>query len=379
MKVLSISTDRKIFDEKSSVLKRMVYYASKVEEMHIIVFTKRGYKERAVGNLFIHPTNSVSKFSYIFDARRLGEMVIKKYNLSLSNSVISTQDPFETGLAGYFLHKRFFLPMQVQIHTDFLSSHFKNGALNIVRVLIAYFVIPKAQGIRVVSEAIKESLSKSFPKLKVSPAVLPVFVDIEGFANAVPQNYIDKDFPNFKFIIFMASRLSKEKKIENALYALKKVVNEFPQTGLVIAGSGPEKQSLVRKIEKLGLSKNVVFIGWQDNLASYYKTADLFLLTSDYEGYGMTLIEAGASGCPIVTTKVGLAKTDLFKDGINCLVCPVGDKKCLSDAVISMIHDNSKREVFKRKMLDDIKVQALSMDEYVTEYVSLLRGLIVNK
>jgi glycosyltransferase involved in cell wall biosynthesis len=57
-------------------------------------------------------------------------------------------------------------------------------------------------------------------------------------------------------------------------------------------------------------------------------------LTSEYEGYGMTLIEALAASCPIVTTKVGIAKTDLFKDGVNSFVCPVGDVDCLSKKII---------------------------------------------
>ncbi len=376
MKVLSIGTDRKLFDEKSPVLDRMISYASKVEEIHIVVFTKKGHKEKKVGNLHIYPTNSISRFHYIFDAVKLGEEIIRIKSLSLKNSVLSTQDPFETGLVGYFLHKRHFLPMQVQIHTDFLSPHFNKGLINKLRGFLARFIVPKAQGIRVVSEVIKESIQHKFPKLNVAISVLPVYVDIQKILDYSPTKNLEKDFPNFKFIIFMASRIVKEKRIDLALVSLKKILKDFPQTGLVVAGSGPELNNLKHQAKRLGITSSVVFIGWQDDLISYFKTANLFLLTSEYEGYGMTLVEAGASGCPIVTTQVGLAKTDLFKNGENSLVCPVGDEECISQSVLSMIHDNTKREVFKRKMLDEIKLKNLNMDEYATLYIKLLEDLV---
>ncbi|KND46687.1 MAG: glycogen(starch) synthase [Parcubacteria bacterium C7867-006] len=378
MKVLSIGTDRKLFEDSSTVLSRMISYASKVEEMHIIVFTKKGFREKNIGNLHIHPTNSVNPLYYIFDAIKIGEEIIKNNNLSLTNSVLSTQDPFETGVVGYFLHKRHFLPFQVQVHTDFLSSHFKIGFINKIRVFIARFVIQKAQGIRVVSDVIKESVKNKFPKLSVNIEVLPIFVDIQNIVNFVPNESAKKVFSNFKFTIFMASRLAKEKRINIALKVLKNIVIEFPKTGLVIAGNGPELVKLKKLTDKLSLQNNVVFIGWQNDIVSYLKEADLFLLTSEYEGYGMTLVEAGASGCPIVTTEVGLAKTSLFKNNENSLVCPVGDIKCIEKSVSSLIHDNSKRELFKRKLQESLINTSISFDDYTTKYVNILKSMLTN-
>lgn len=378
MKILSIGTDRKLFEESSAVLSRVISYASRVEEMHIIVFTKKGFRDKNIGNLHIYPTNSINPLYYIFDARKIGEEIIRNNNLSLTNSVLSTQDPFETGLVGYFLHKRHFLPFQVQVHTDFLSSHFKRGFLNRVRVFIARFIIQKAQGIRVVSDVIKESIKNKFPKLSVNIEVLPIFVDIQSIVNFVPNEIAKKVFSNFKFSIFMASRLTKEKRIDLALKALKNIVIEFPQVGLVVAGSGSELAKLKKLTGKLGLQSNVVFIGWQSDIVSYLKEADLFLLTSEYEGYGMTLVEAGASGCPIITTEVGLAKTSLFKNNENSLVCPIGDIKCIEKSVSTLIHDNSKRELFKRKLQGILINTSISFDDYTTKYVNILKSMLTN-
>ncbi len=119
-----------------------------------------------------------------------------------------------------------------------------------------------------------------------------------------------------------------------------------------------------------------MFVGWQNDLVSLFKTADMYLLTSAYEGYGMSLIEAGASGCPIVTTNVGIAKTSLFKNGENCFICPVDDVSKISDAISKMIHNNGIREVFKHKMRENIRSFSLSNEDYTTKYVSLLSGLL---
>jgi glycosyltransferase involved in cell wall biosynthesis len=87
------------------------------------------------------------------------------------------------------------------------------------------------------------------------------------------------------------------------------VIVDMPQAGLIIVGSGSEADRLTSLVKKHGLEKSVMFEPWADQgtLYSYYKTADLFLVTSLFEGYGMTLVEAHAAGCKIVSTDVGVA------------------------------------------------------------------------
>ncbi len=376
MKVLSISTDRKLFDEESSVLLRQKEYAGKMDEMHIVVFSLKdqNFSDKKFGNLYIYPTNSSSKLLYIYDAVKIGKKIIKNFATS-QNTVITCQDPFETGIVGYILQKKFHLPLQLQVHTDFLSPYFINSGLNQFRTAIANFLIPKAQGIRVVSSVILDSIRDNFKNIKARVDTLPVFVDLEVFSGDSSVQVTEKTFL-FDFVILMASRLTEEKRIDTALAAFKKVLDKFPKTGLLICGSGPEEENLSSQAKDYKLINNVVFMGWRNDLVSLYKNTDIFLLTSEYEGYGMTLVEAGASGLPIVTTKVGLAKTDLFKNGENSHVCPVGDIDCIATALIDLITDEQKRKLFKDKMRDSIKSKALTREDYLKKYVSLLESLI---
>lgn len=379
MKVLSIGTDRKIFDQKSPVFLRSLKYASEMDALHVLVFTLKKEKNKAfnVGNLFVYPTNSLTRWFYMKDALSLGKRIIKDKGLSAVDSVVSTQDAFQTGWVGAKLSKRFSLPLQVQVHTDFLSKYFKTSVSNMIRLWMANRVIPRAEGVRVVSETVKDSIYKHYKNIKAKVEILPVFVDIEKIVNFVPTKDIRKDFPQYKFTVFMASRLSKEKRFDTALFAFKKVLEKYPQAGLVIAGSGPEKKNIERLAQKLGIEKNVSLIGWQDDLISYFKTCNVFLLTSEYEGYGMTLIEAGASGTMIVTTRVGLAKTDLFVDEVNCHICEVSDSACLANCIVNVINNNQEREVFSHRIQDAVKAKSVSIDEYSSKYVKLLSDLLV--
>lgn len=378
MRVLSIGTDRKLFEEKSAVLTRSIEYAKRVGEMHLIVFSlsKDNLQNKRIGNLFLYPTNSKSKLRYISDAVNIGRKILGNGNLS--DFVISTQDPFETGLVGRRLKKIFGVPLQIQVHTDFVNPFFRNTILNFVRVSISNFTISKADRIRVVSVNIKDSLVKNFGYPETQIDVLPIFVDIEKIFYAKTVFDVKKEYPQFRNIIFMASRLEREKRIDVALRAFKEVVKIFPNTGLVIAGSGSQKKLLEKMVTSMKLNHKVVFVGWQNDLVSYYKSSDIFLLTSEYEGYGMTLIEAWASGTPIVTTKVGVAGTPLFVDGENSFVCKVGDYKKIALSLIELLKNQTKRDLFKRQMQDTIKGGFVSIGQYSDKYVNILQKCLKN-
>ena len=347
-----ISTDRKILERDSAVRQRVVEYGKLVDELNIVIFnsstrvaSSKYQVERILGtNVTLYPTNSRNRWFYIFDAVHIGRRVIGNWKLEIGNSsnkneiLVTCQDPFETGLVGWCIARKTGAKLQMQIHTDFLSKYFiKESCLNRIRVCIAKFVIPKADGIRVVSERIKNSLSSIDYKLSTKAIVLPIFVDIKNYENKIPAFDLHKKYPQFDFIILMTCRLEKEKNIPLAIDVMREIVKNNHKVGLVIVGDGSLLKSLELKTKNLKLETNIVFEGWQKDLFSYYKTADLFLFTSNYEGYGMSLIEASASGCPILTTDVGLVGSVLREGDIK--VCKIGDKDCFVAEIKKLLKD----------------------------------------
>ncbi len=348
MNLLVINLDKGIFSPGSKSLARLKEYSQMVDKIFVIVWTKK--KEKPIifeDKLFIYPTNSCCRLFYYFDSFKIARKILKEHHISL----IFTQDPFETGLAGWQIVRKNKIKLQLQIHTDFLSPYFGRESLsNKFRVWLGKFLIQRADGFRVVSERIKKSLlGQGISAEKIF--VLPIFVDVEKFELAPVNNNLKQKYQQFDFIILMAARLSREKNIGLAIEAMSEIIKKYPKAGLVIVGEGEEKENLKFKIKNLKLQDNIVLEPWTDDLASYYKSADIFLLTSNYEGWGMAVIEAAAAGCPIVMTDVGCAG-EIIKNNESGLVISVGDKEKLVEAMIKIIKD----ETLKKKLVENAKL-----------------------
>ena len=369
-----INLDKAIFGPNSASLARLKKYAQFCEKLSVIVLTRKKFEPIRDGNLLVLASASCSRPAYLKDAMRLAKKIIKDQKIDL----VMTQDPFDTGMAGWLIKKKFKIPWQCQAHADFLSSYFwQESFLNKARVLIAKFLIPKADGIRVVSERIKNSLVSQIPNLLVSKiTVLPIFIDIDKFKNAPIKINLKEKYPQFDFLILMASRLSREKNIGLAIEAMVDIVKKYPKTGLIIVGEGTEEKTLKSKVGILELSENVIFEPWTNNLTSYYKSADLFLLTSNYEGWGLTAIEAAASHCPILMTDVGCAG-EIIKNKKSGLVVPPGDKEALVDSICILRDNKNLREELASQAQEMIK-NLPSEEDYLQLYFQSWQKLLIN-
>lgn len=303
MKVLMISGDRNTQSPKSDAWKRMAEYRKVFGELDILL---------AQGSIFRF-------FGAFFSGLKL--LWQKKPD------VITAQD-IEQSLLAWIFSKLFRIPWQMQIHTDIFSQYFaRESFLNRIRTRLAKLLLPRASCVRVVSERIKNSLISNF-QLPISKlTVLPIFVDTEKIKNAPIKTDLHKKYPG-RFVILMASRITREKNIGLAIETIS-LIRENKRIMLLVVGDGPEVESLKFKVYKLGLNDNVVFEPNTDDLISYYKTCDLFLLTSNYEGYGRTLVEAAAAGAEIVSSDVGIAPEILDRENIF----KVGDKNGLAEKI----------------------------------------------
>lgn len=346
-----------MFEKGSAVRTRLLEYGRLADELHVIVFAKRSLQlreEQVEPNIFLYPTNARTRWGHLCAARKRARS-LKKNGIGID--VVTTQDPFEAGLVGYFIARMFRARLHLQVHTDLMSPYFlQESALNRVRVGIAKFLIPRANAIRVVSERIKTSL---VARAKKEISVIPIFVDAEKIVHAQVSQDLKKKYPQFNKTLLVASRLSPEKNVSMAIDMMREVVKKHPATGLVIVGDGAEKGNLQKMVKDFGLANNVIFEEWCDDVTSYYKTADLFLLPSNYEGYGMTIVEALCAGCPVVMTDVGCAGS-VVRDRENGLIVPVGNQTLFTRAAMSILSDEVKLRVATPTLP--------TKDEYLTSY-----------
>lgn len=373
-KVLVIGTDRTLFNSDSPANKRIAEYGSLVGELHIVVFSlkKLGFEARKIAsNVWIYPTNSNSRFSYTSDAKKISKKLIYERKFVRGLSVITSQDPFETGLVGLRLKRKFKLPLLVQIHTDIFSPYFsKTSLLNRFRkMFIAPKVIRKADSFRVVSEQLKKKLSYYH---SISPSVisvLPVFVDVASKSTDASLN-VHQKFPNWNPIILVVSRLAKEKNVSGAFRVFAKILKKYNEAGMIVVGTGPEISNLESLAKRLGIHNNISFEGWQNDLTPYYRTSDIMLATSFFEGFGMSLLEAAAEGCPVVSSNAGIA-SELFSGESHSWVCEVGDIDCFVSSLDLLISNIPLRQVVSQEIKKSAQKFAITKEEYLAKYKDL--------
>jgi glycosyltransferase involved in cell wall biosynthesis len=134
-----------------------------------------------------------------------------------------------------------------------------------------------------------------------------------GFDNDVfcPDLNIEK-----KYDLILIGRLSEVKRVDRFLHGIKLAKAYRPDISAVIVGDGPDKLQLEKLTEELGLSDQVVFTGWQNNIDFWIKQSSCFVLTSDSEGLSQALIQAMMTGLPAITSDVG-DLGDVLKNDIN--------------------------------------------------------------
>ncbi|MEK7669398.1 MAG: glycosyltransferase family 4 protein [Patescibacteria group bacterium] len=348
MKILNISLEKKLFEENSKSRERVVNYAPLFERYDLIVLTKKSKQTIQSGNMQIVPTNSFSKLNYLVDAYFLGKKLIEKYKYD----VISSQDPFELGFLAWLLAKRYGLKLQVQMHGDYFGSRYwlEEHFFNRLKFYLGKFLIKKADGVRVVSQRTKESLIKlGLSASKI--VVIPVYAQISD-----KSLEIKKIKTEGKFIFLTVGRLVNVKNIALQIEAMAEILKTNPQTELWIVGDGPEKNKLKKLSQQLKISDNIKFWGWQDDLEKFYGGADAFLLTSNYEGWGVVVIEAVSFDLPIIMTDVGCAG-EIIKNEESGAVIKIGDKEALTSAMLRIILDQD----FNSKIVTDAKKLVLAL------------------
>jgi glycosyltransferase involved in cell wall biosynthesis len=155
-------------------------------------------------------------------------------------------------------------------------------------------------------------------------------------------------------LVLSAGRLIDWKGTEFLIRAMPAVLEKFPDTKLLIVGTGPERDTLIRLARELDLNDRVALPGTVPpaDLPSYYRSADAFVLPSinrggKTEGLGVVLLEAMASGCPVIGTNVG-GIPDIITDGENGFLVPEQRPDLIAEKIVRIFTDTELQEKFRR-------------------------------
>lgn len=325
MKILNLSLDQQVLNKESRTAKRLAWFDGVVEKCTIIVPARKTEECEIASKILACGSGGGNKIGQLFNIynKAVNFLARDQYD------IITVQDPFYLGAVGLFLARRFKIKLEVQIH-GFEKETW-------LRRLLAKYVINRADGLRVVSRRLQSELINKWGISESKIVIIPVY------STAAHELRPNKDYiAHEPFNFLTVSRLVPVKNIFLQLESLAEIIKDHSQVVLTIVGDGPERERLQQLAKDLGIGDKVKFVGLVDNPDSFYASADAFLLTSNKEGWGLVVIEAGSFGLPVIMTDVGCAG-EVVVDNESGLVVPVGPKTALVEAMSKLIKDQALR------------------------------------
>jgi N-acetyl-alpha-D-glucosaminyl L-malate synthase BshA len=202
---------------------------------------------------------------------------------------------------------------------------------------ITKFGIERSDGVTAVSEFLKKMTVDEFQIAKPPIQVIPNFVDIPSFSRT--HGYRDR--ATFaaagQKILLHVSNFRPVKRPLDVVRILERVIREVPAV-LLMVGEGPERASARALARRLGLSDHVRFLGRQDRIEELTGAADVFLLPSELESFGLSALEAMASGVPVVGSDAG-GLPEVVKHSETGFLLPVGDIEGMAARTIEILKD----------------------------------------
>jgi N-acetyl-alpha-D-glucosaminyl L-malate synthase BshA len=231
---------------------------------------------------------------------------------------------------------------------------------------VVAFSINESEAITAVSENLRQQTNKIF-KVKKEIEVIQNFVDFTRFNKKPIDAFRRVIAPNHEKIIIHASNFRRIKRVEDVVKIYAKVHAKVPSK-LLFVGDGPERSSAESLCRDIGICDDVRFVGKQEQMEEILAIGDLFILTSEYESFGLAALEAMAAGVPVISTNAG-GLPEINIHGKTGFLSDVGDVDDMSEHAIKLLSDPKMHERFREAAFAQAK--AFDIQNIVPKYEEL--------
>lgn len=220
-------------------------------------------------------------------------------------------------------------------------------------------------------EMVKKNLEDDFELRNVEAITNSVYPFNEKM---IIDKVIDKLRQEGKFIVSNIGRLSEQKGMEYYLYAIPKVIESCPDTQFLIIGEGEDRTKLEKLVDELGIVDNVSFMGYRTDVQNLMIQSDLIVLSSLWEGYPLTPIEAFSVGKTIIATSVD-GTVEIVDDNINGYLVEAKNHQQMADKIIYLQKNRDKLKEFEKEARCKYE-EKLSFNKFSQHYVDFYREKI---
>lgn len=222
---------------------------------------------------------------------------------------------------------------------------------------VVAFSINQSDAITAVSQNLRDETYKIFP-IEKEIEVIYNFVDVQRFLRKPIDAFRKVIAPNGEKILLHASNFRKIKRVQDVVKTFYEVRKSIPAK-LLFVGDGPERSTAEDLARELDVCDDIRFVGKQEQMEDILAIADLFLLTSEYESFGLAALEAMAAGVPVVSTNAGGLK-EINIEGKTGYTANIGEVETMSREALTILKDEKTLKGFKERAAEHAKQYDIS-------------------
>ena len=271
-------------------------------------------------------------------------------------------------LARESIKQKRYVPVITTLHgTDITLVGADRSYLPITR-----YGLQQSDGVTAVSKFLKQATIETFDFDEIE--VIPNFICPTHYKR-LPDSPLRQELaPNGERLLVHVSNFRPVKRPADCIEILAKVREDGENARLIMVGDGPERSAVYYHAEQLGMEEHTVFVGKQANIAEYLGVADVFLLPSELESFGLAALEALACEVPVIATRIG-GIPEVVNDGESGFLSDVGDVAKMSADTLLLLGDEQKRRAFGTRGRE-LSVQRYSTDNIIPQYIAFYEKIV---
>jgi N-acetyl-alpha-D-glucosaminyl L-malate synthase BshA len=232
---------------------------------------------------------------------------------------------------------------------------------------ITKFSIEQSDGLTAVSRFLQHETVRAFGCTGCQIEVIPNFIDPEVYDRTKYRAALRDQFAPNDRVVMHISNFRPVKRVRDVVRVFARVRQEIPSV-LVMVGDGPDRVHAEAEAREQGIEDRVFFLGKIETVAPLLSAADLFLLPTQSESFGLSALEALASGVPVVGTNAG-GLPEVVRDGETGALCTVGDVDGMANAAIGILRDRNRWQAMSTLAAQDARSR-FALDDVVEQYES---------
>ncbi len=271
-------------------------------------------------------------------------------------------------LARESIKEKRYVPVITTLHgTDITLVGADRSYLPITR-----YGLQQSDGVTAVSKFLKKATIETFDFDEIE--VIPNFICPQHYVRT-PEAPLRRELaPNGETLLVHVSNFRSVKRPADCIDILSKAREKEHNVRLVMVGDGPELSSVKHLAKTLGVADNVIFVGKKSNIADYLGVADIFLLPSELESFGLAALEAQACELPVIATRIG-GIPEVVSEGETGFLSDVGDVTKMAEDTIKLVKDAELRRTMGQRGRE-LAVERYSTEMIIPQYIAFYEQVL---